>query len=75
MTHSGGVLIVSRITSLFKKESKKTFGNPDGRPKIEISEKRLLYMKDSGKSNREIAKIIGVSEATIRRRLKESEEK
>ncbi|MED4886087.1 AsnC family protein [Lysinibacillus fusiformis] len=27
--------------------------------------------KDAGKSNREIARLLGVSEATIRRRLKE----
>ncbi|MGG2114189.1 winged helix-turn-helix transcriptional regulator [Lysinibacillus pakistanensis] len=33
------------------------------------------FKKDAGKSNREIARILGVSEATIRRRLKETESK
>ena len=46
-------------------------GNPNGRPKLTINELKLLHLKDAGKSNREIARILGVSEATIRRRLKE----
>ncbi len=47
-------------------------GNPHGRPKLTINELKLLHLKDAGKSNREIARIFGVSEATIRRRLKEN---
>ncbi|MBX8944949.1 MULTISPECIES: helix-turn-helix domain-containing protein [Lysinibacillus] len=37
-----------------------------------ISNVTLLHLKDAGKSNREIARLFGVSEATIRRRLKEN---
>ena len=48
-------------------------GNPNGRPKLVINELKLLHLKDAGKSNREIARIPGISEATIRRRLKDLE--
>ena len=46
-------------------------GNSNGRPKVAINELKLLQLKDAGKSNREIARILRVSEATIRRRLKD----
>ncbi|MEK4125345.1 helix-turn-helix domain-containing protein [Lysinibacillus sp. FSL K6-0102] len=36
-----------------------------------MNELKLLHLKDAGKSNREIARLLDVSEATIRRRLKE----
>lgn len=48
-------------------------GNSNGRPKVVINELQLLHLKDAGKSNREIARILRVSEATIRRRLKDLE--
>lgn len=53
-----------------KKNEEWRGGNPNGRPKVAINELKLLHLKDTGKSNREIARILGVSEATIRRRLK-----
>jgi len=55
-----------------KKEEQWRGGNPNGRPKLIINELKLLHLKDAGKSNREIARLFGVSEATIRRRLKEN---
>lgn len=58
-----------------KKNEEWRGGNPNGRPKVPINELKLLHLKDAGKSNREIARIFGVSEATIRRRLKENESK
>lgn len=58
-----------------KKNEEWRGGNPNGRPKVPINELKLLHLKDAGKSNREIARILGVSEATIRRRLKETESK
>lgn len=57
-----------------KKENKEwRGGNSNGRPKVAINELKLLHLKDAGKSNREIARILRVSEATIRRRLKDIE--
>ncbi|MEY9979518.1 helix-turn-helix domain-containing protein [Lysinibacillus sp. RC79] len=57
-----------------KKENKEwRGGNLNGRPKVAINEIKLLHLKDAGKSNREIARILRVSEATIRRRLKDLE--
>ncbi|MFJ6209174.1 winged helix-turn-helix transcriptional regulator [Lysinibacillus sp. NPDC092081] len=57
-----------------KKENKEwRGGNPNGRPKVAINESKLLHLKDTEKSNREIARILRVSEATIRRRLKDLE--
>ncbi|MGE7928783.1 helix-turn-helix domain-containing protein [Lysinibacillus xylanilyticus] len=38
-----------------------------------INKSKLLHLKNAGKSNREIARILRVSEATIRRRLKDLE--
>ena len=58
------------IKRFFKKQTT-TFSNPNGRPKIKLDMKKVLLLKDVGKSNYEIAIIMGVSEATIRRRLKE----
>ncbi|MDM5250987.1 MULTISPECIES: helix-turn-helix domain-containing protein [unclassified Lysinibacillus] len=58
-----------------KKNEEWRGGNPNGRPKVAINELKLLHLKDTGKSNREIARILGVSEATIRRRLKDIEMK
>jgi len=55
-----------------KNDEKWRGGNPNGRPKLSINESKLLHLKDAGKSNREIARVFGVSEATIRRRLKEN---
>jgi len=54
-----------------KNDEKWQGGNPNGRPKLTINELKLLHLKDAGKSNREIARLLGVSEATIRRPLKE----
>ena len=55
-----------------KKENKEwRGGNSNGRPKVTINKSKLLHLKDAGKSNREIARILRVSEATIRRRLKD----
>lgn len=62
------------LKRFFKNEKKEELwrgGNPNGRPKLTIDEFKLLSLKDAGKSNREIARLFGVSEATIRRRLKE----
>ncbi|QPQ28858.1 helix-turn-helix domain-containing protein [Lysinibacillus sp. JNUCC-51] len=57
-----------------KKENKEwRRGNSNGRPKVTINKSKLLHLKDAGKSNREIARILRVSEATIRRRLKDLE--
>ena len=56
-----------------KKNKEWRGGNSNGRPKVAINELQLLHLKDAGKSNREIARILGVSEATIRRRLKDLE--
>ncbi|WP_427109021.1 helix-turn-helix domain-containing protein [Lysinibacillus xylanilyticus] len=57
-----------------KKENKEWGGgNSNGRPKVTINISKLLHLKDAGKSNREIARILRVSEATIRRRLKDLE--
>ncbi|MDD1501504.1 helix-turn-helix domain-containing protein [Lysinibacillus sp. CNPSo 3705] len=54
-----------------KKNKEWRGGNSNGRPKVAINELELLQLKDAGKSNREIAQIFRVSEATIRRRLKD----
>jgi len=54
-----------------KKNKEWRGGNSNGRPKVAINELELLQLKDAGKSNREIARIFRVSEATIRRRLKD----
>ncbi|MFF2178435.1 helix-turn-helix domain-containing protein [Lysinibacillus sp. NPDC058147] len=56
-----------------KKNKEWRGGNSNGRPKVAINELQLLHLKDVGKSNREIAQILHVSEATIRRRLKDLE--
>jgi len=57
-----------------KKENKEwRGGNSNGWPKVTINKSKLLHLKDAGKSNREIARILRVSEATIRRRLKDLE--
>lgn len=57
----------------FRKRKKETvvFGNSEGRPRKEVDLQELIRLKSSGKSNREIAKLMAVSEATIRRRLKD----
>lgn len=49
---------------------KVTFSNPEGRPPKQINLEQIQLMKQQGKSNREIARILGCSEGTIRRRLK-----
>jgi DNA-binding CsgD family transcriptional regulator len=63
--------LLKRFFKSEKKEEQWRGGNPNGRPKLTINELKLLHLKDAGKSNREIARLFGVSEATIRRRLKE----
>lgn len=58
----------------FKKDKKpKTFSNNDGRPRLEFDFQKLADLKQQGKSNREIAKIFGCSEGTIRNRIREIE--
>lgn len=56
---------------LFGKTKKITFSNLEGRPCLDLSLDRLQAFKNVGKSNREIARIFGCSEATIRNRIKE----
>jgi len=56
-----------------KKNKEWRGGNSNGRPKVAVNELQLLHLKDAGKSNREIARILRVSETTIRRRLKDLE--
>lgn len=63
--------MVGRITKIFKKKEGIVFGNPNGRPKIDISEEHIIYLMNSGKSIREISRILKVSDSTIRRRVKE----
>lgn len=65
--------MLKRFLKNKKNDEKWRGGNPNGRPKLTINELKLLHLKEGGKSNREIARILGVSEATIRRRLKELE--
>ena len=55
-----------------KKTAVISFGDSTGRPRKEVDLQILLHLKDVGKSNRETARMMGVSEATIRRRLKEN---
>lgn len=62
--------MVNRLRGIFRKKEEKGFGNPDGRPQIQLNIEKIIIFKRLGKSNREIAKLFGVSEATIRRRLK-----
>lgn len=47
------------------------FENPMGRPRKDVDFPMLLHLKNTGKSNREIARLMKVSEATIRRRLRD----
>lgn len=57
---------------LFKKAKKpKIFKNDDGRPKLYVDSEQIMELKQQGKSNREIARIFGCSEGTIRNRLSE----
>jgi DNA-binding CsgD family transcriptional regulator len=51
-------------------KSKVTFSNPEGRPAKKIDLEQIQMMKQQGKSNREVARILGCSEGTIRSRLK-----
>jgi len=67
---AGGRVLLKRFFKN-KNDEKWQGGNPNGRPKLTINELKLLHLKDAGKSNREIARLLGVSEATIRRPLKE----
>ena len=61
----------SILQKFLRKEEKKPLINPNGRPKIELNLIRIKKMHEIGKSNRQIAKKLGVSEKTIRNRLKE----
>lgn len=54
-----------------KKKINKPLKNLDGRPKIKLDKDQILLWKLAGKSNSEIARELGVSEGTIRNRLKE----
>lgn len=64
--------MLSRLSKIFKnKPEKKFLKNPNGRPKIELDKAQILLWKLAGKSNSEIARELGVSEGTIRNRLKE----
>lgn len=54
-----------------KKKTNKPLENADGRPKIKLDKDQILLWKLAGKSNSEIARELGVSEGTIRNRLKE----
>lgn len=68
----GVAMMLSRLRRLFKNEpKKKPFKNSNGRPKIELDKDQILLWKLAGKSNSEIARELGVSEGTIRNRLKE----
>lgn len=49
-----------------------SFGDSAGRPRKEVDLQILFHLKSIGKSNREIARMMRVSEATIRRRLKDN---
>lgn len=61
--------MVNRLRGIFRKKEQKSFGNPNGRPQIQLNTEKIIIFKRLGKSNRKIAKLFGVSEATIRRRL------
>lgn len=66
--------IKSCLKRLLKKQTKKTkypLVNPNGRPRLEIDKGWLLLGKHMGLSNKELARQIGCSDKTIRRRLKE----
>lgn len=68
----GVAIMLSRLRKIFKNEpNKKLLKNPNGRPKIELDKDQILLWKLAGKSNSEIARKLGVSEGTIRNRLKE----
>ena len=47
-----------------------TFENRDGRPRKQLDREQIQLFKQQGKSNREIAKLMGCSEGTIRNRLR-----
>jgi DNA invertase Pin-like site-specific DNA recombinase len=53
---------------LFRK--RKPLINPNGRPRAELDLNLILELKKQGKSNREIARQLKVSEGTIRNRIK-----
>lgn len=57
---------------LFKKNKQKsvTFENNEGRPKLNFDIERVHFLKQQGKSNRKIGKIMGCSEGTVRNRLR-----
>lgn len=65
--------MLSRLRRIFENEPKrKLLENPNGRPKLELDKDQILLWKyGAGKSNSEIARELGVSEGTIRNRLKE----
>jgi len=53
---------------------KKPLVNPNGRPKKDLDIYKILQMKCDGFSNCEIGRKIGVSEGTVRNRLKKYED-
>lgn len=62
---------IKKLLKLQESIPKKALVNSNGRPKIEVDPSWLLLSKLAGNSNKELAKQIGCSERTIRRRLKE----
>jgi transposase len=53
---------------------KRPLVNPNGRPKKDLDIYKILQMKCDGLSNCEIGRKFGVSEGTIRNRLKKHED-
>lgn len=59
------------IKRLFTKNNKIKPMQSNGRPRIDLSINKIIELKEQGVSVNKIAKILGVSEKTIRNRLKE----
>lgn len=60
--------IIIEIRKIIKREFK-PIESPAAK-KMELDVQKIVYMKDAGMSNRQIAKRLNVSEGTIRNRLK-----
>jgi len=65
-------LAVERIHSGI--EAAKKRGRVGGRPRCNVSQARVLELRQEGKSVAQIAKQLGVSVATVKRRLQDNEE-
>lgn len=59
------------IKRLFIKNKKIKPMQSNGRPRIDLAINKIIELKEQGISVNKIAKILGVSEKTIRNRLKE----